>query len=85
MCLMCMSPLSARHCKNMTPAAWVGAFALIIVYTFVLVADGGSIPDQLLIIWPVIAGLGLCFTPFAMKSKVVDPALNKLDSEEKQS
>jgi hypothetical protein len=85
MFLMSMSPLSARHWKHMTPAAWIGVFAFIVLYFFALMADGGSIPDQLLVIWPILVGLGLCLNTFAMKPKAVDPAFDKLDSEEKQS
>jgi hypothetical protein len=82
---MCLNPMSARHRKHMTPSLWVGAVVFLIIYTVLLIADGVSIPDQLLIIWPVLMGIAMCLTPFAMRAAGVDPVLDKLDSEEKQS
>jgi len=85
MFLMCLNPMSARHRRHMTPAAYVGMVGFFLLYTFVLIVDGGSIPDQLLVIWPTMTGLAMCLTPFVMRAKEVDPTLDKLDSEEKQS
>ncbi|EPE24119.1 hypothetical protein GLAREA_07969 [Glarea lozoyensis ATCC 20868] len=85
MFLMCMNPMSPRHRKHMTPSAWVGMVVFVTLYAVVLIADGISIPDQILVIWPVIMGVAACLTPFAMRAAEADLVLDKLDSEEKQS
>jgi len=85
MFLMSLNPMAARHYRHMTKSSYIGIFGFFVLYTVVIIADGGCIPDQLMILWPVVSGFALCLTPFAMKSTEVDPVLDKLDGEEKQS